>query len=63
MAPVPLDGAEGMSLPDLNLMQEKDLLIAIVDRLKDVIQDLFELQSAVHGYLGPETQQVLVRKV
>ncbi|KAG7008756.1 hypothetical protein G7Y79_00004g013400 [Physcia stellaris] len=32
-------------------------------RLKDVIQDLFEIQSSVHGYLGPETQQVLVGKV
>ncbi|KAJ5852173.1 Mediator complex subunit Med10 [Penicillium soppii] len=31
--------------------------------LKDVIQHLFEIQSAVHGYLGPETQQELVRKV
>lgn len=35
----------------------------IADRLQDVIQDLFEIQSAVHGYLGPETQQVLVQKV
>ncbi|KAA8644721.1 hypothetical protein EYZ11_009727 [Aspergillus tanneri] len=31
--------------------------------LKDVIQHLFEIQSAVHGYLGPETQQELVRKI
>ncbi|CAK43192.1 uncharacterized protein An18g03640 [Aspergillus niger] len=31
--------------------------------LKDVIQHLFEIQSAVHGYLGPETQQELVRKM
>ncbi|KAI9045752.1 mediator complex subunit NUT2 [Aspergillus affinis] len=31
--------------------------------LKDVIQQLFEIQSAVHGYLGPETQQELVRKI
>ncbi|KAL9101788.1 MAG: hypothetical protein Q9163_002984 [Psora crenata] len=33
------------------------------DRLKDVIQDLYEIQSSVHGYLGPQTQQVLVRKI
>ncbi|KAK2765544.1 RNA polymerase II mediator complex subunit [Arachnomyces sp. PD_36] len=31
--------------------------------IKDVIQHLFEIQSAVHGYLGPETQQELVRKI
>ncbi|KAJ5945533.1 Mediator complex subunit Med10 [Penicillium verhagenii] len=31
--------------------------------LKDAIQHLFEIQSAVHGYLGPETQQELVRKI
>ncbi|CAD6577094.1 MAG: RNA polymerase II mediator complex subunit [Alectoria sarmentosa] len=36
---------------------------SIDDRLKDVIQNLFEIQSAVHGYLGPETQQQLVRKI
>ncbi|MCJ1468568.1 RNA polymerase II mediator complex subunit [Pseudocyphellaria aurata] len=33
------------------------------DQLKNVIQDLFEIQSAVHGYLGPETQQQLIRKI
>ena len=33
------------------------------DRLQDVIQNLFEIQSAVHGYLGPETQQELVRQM
>lgn len=31
--------------------------------LKEAIQHLFEIQSAVHGYLGPETQQELVRKM
>ncbi|KAJ5894193.1 hypothetical protein N7495_005884 [Penicillium taxi] len=31
--------------------------------IKDVIQHLFEIQSAVHGYIGPETQQELVRKI
>lgn len=34
-----------------------------LDDLKDVIQHLFEIQSAVHGYLGSETQQELVRKM
>lgn len=34
-----------------------------IDDLKDVIQHLFEIQSAVHGYLGPETQQELERKM
>ena len=38
-------------------------LIQNPDDLKDVIQHLFEIQSAVHGYLGPETQQELVRKM
>lgn len=33
------------------------------DDLKEVIQHLFEIQSAVHGYLGPETQTELVRKM
>ena len=31
--------------------------------LKSTIQDLYELQSLTHGYLGPETQSVLVSKV
>ncbi|CAG8039570.1 unnamed protein product [Penicillium salamii] len=38
-------------------------LKTVDDELKDVIQHLFEIQSAVHGYLGPETQQELVRKI
>ncbi|KAJ5748296.1 uncharacterized protein N7511_009992 [Penicillium nucicola] len=38
-------------------------LKTVDDDLKDVIQHLFEIQSAVHGYLGPETQQELVRKI
>ncbi|KAG8534053.1 uncharacterized protein KY384_000896 [Bacidia gigantensis] len=33
------------------------------DRLKDVIQDLYEIQSSIHGYLGPETKQVLIGKI
>ncbi|KAJ5246514.1 Mediator complex subunit Med10 [Penicillium chermesinum] len=39
------------------------MLQTVDDDLKDVIQHLFEIQSAVHGYLGPETQQELVRKI
>lgn len=39
------------------------MLIRYTDDLKEVIQQLFEIQSAVHGYLGPETQQELVRKM
>jgi mediator of RNA polymerase II transcription subunit 10 len=35
----------------------------MADELKDVIQHLFEIQAAVHGYLGPETQVELVRKM
>ncbi|MCJ1262321.1 RNA polymerase II mediator complex subunit [Lobaria immixta] len=38
-------------------------LDSVDDQLKNVIQDLFEIQSAVHGYLGPETQQQLIRKI
>ncbi|KAI1913465.1 RNA polymerase II mediator complex subunit [Ophidiomyces ophidiicola] len=38
-------------------------LSQIDDDLKDVIQNFFEIQSAVHGYLGPETQQELVKKL
>ncbi|GIK02471.1 RNA polymerase II mediator complex subunit [Aspergillus viridinutans] len=38
-------------------------LSTLDDDLKEVIQHLFEIQSAVHGYLGPETQTELVRKI
>ncbi|KAL5336521.1 mediator complex, subunit Med10 [Aspergillus crustosus] len=38
-------------------------LSAVDTEIKDIIQHLFEIQSAVHGYLGPETQQELVRKI
>ncbi|GLI78063.1 RNA polymerase II mediator complex subunit [Penicillium ochrochloron] len=39
------------------------MLNTVDDDIRDVIQHLFEIQSAVHGYLGPETQQELVRKI
>ncbi|CEJ54336.1 Putative Mediator of RNA polymerase II transcription subunit 10 [Penicillium brasilianum] len=39
------------------------MLKTVDDDIQDVIQHLFEIQSAVHGYLGPETQQELVRKI
>lgn len=29
------------------------------ERLRDIIQDLFEIQEALHRYLGPETQEKL----
>ncbi|OXV06831.1 hypothetical protein Egran_05403 [Elaphomyces granulatus] len=38
-------------------------LNTVDNELKDVIQHLFEIQAAVHGYLGPETQVELVRKI
>ncbi|PKX94680.1 mediator complex subunit NUT2 [Aspergillus novofumigatus IBT 16806] len=38
-------------------------LSTVDDDLKEVIQHLFEIQSAAHGYLGPETQTELVRKM
>ncbi|OKL60483.1 Mediator of RNA polymerase II transcription subunit 10 [Talaromyces atroroseus] len=38
-------------------------LSTVENELKDVIQHLFEIQSAVHGYLGSETQLELVRKI
>ncbi|EED20020.1 RNA polymerase II mediator complex protein Nut2, putative [Talaromyces stipitatus ATCC 10500] len=38
-------------------------LSTVENELKDVIQHLFEIQSAVHGYLGSETQIELVRKI
>ncbi|RLL94824.1 RNA polymerase II mediator complex subunit [Aspergillus turcosus] len=41
----------------------KAVSLTKTDDLKEVIQHLFEIQSAVHGYLGPETQTELVRKM
>ncbi|ODH38885.1 hypothetical protein ACO22_02119 [Paracoccidioides brasiliensis] len=39
------------------------LIDAFSEDIKDVVQHLFEIQSAIHGYLGAETQQELVRKI
>ncbi|RAO64381.1 uncharacterized protein BHQ10_000393 [Talaromyces amestolkiae] len=39
------------------------VLSTVENEVKDVIQQLFEIQSAVHGYLGSETQIELVRKI
>ncbi|KAL8773029.1 MAG: hypothetical protein Q9209_002049 [Squamulea sp. 1 TL-2023] len=36
---------------------------AIDEQIKDVIQDLFQIQVATHNYAGPQTQQELVRLV
>ncbi|KAL8727912.1 MAG: hypothetical protein Q9166_005738 [cf. Caloplaca sp. 2 TL-2023] len=33
------------------------------DQIKDVIQDLFQIQVATHNYAGPQTQQELVRLI
>ncbi|KAL8920727.1 MAG: hypothetical protein Q9208_006057 [Pyrenodesmia sp. 3 TL-2023] len=33
------------------------------DQVKDVIQDLFQIQAAAHGYAGPQTEQELVRLI
>ena len=61
MAPMPDDSIDGkVQKPTSQSYYAKT---CATDRLKDVIQNLFEIQSAVHGYLGPETQQQLVRKV
>ncbi len=60
MAPIPFDEVDGMLLPTLI---EDEAAKDFLERLRDVIQNLFEIQSAVHGYLGPETQQELVRKM
>ncbi|KAI4101256.1 MAG: hypothetical protein LQ339_005183 [Xanthoria mediterranea] len=36
---------------------------AVDDHIKDVIQDLFQIQVATHNYAGPQTQQELVRLI
>ncbi|KAL8671814.1 MAG: hypothetical protein Q9168_003698 [Polycauliona sp. 1 TL-2023] len=33
------------------------------DQIKDVIQDLFQIQVATHNYAGPQTQQELIRLI
>ncbi|KAI4236134.1 MAG: hypothetical protein L6R40_006259 [Gallowayella cf. fulva] len=33
------------------------------DQIKDVIQDLFQIQVATHNYAGPQTQQELVHLI
>lgn len=60
MAPIPDDSVDGRLRVRTH---SKFRLTGRTERLKDVIQNLYEIQSAVHGYLGPETQQQLVRKV
>ena len=60
MAPMTPDSVDGTSLPlDFRAIRLKPSQ----EPLRDVIQNLFEIQSSVHGYLGPETQQVLVHKM
>lgn len=57
MAPITLNTVDSK-----HLLRSQTILTKPGD-LKEVIQHLFEIQSAVHGYLGPETQQELVRKM
>ena len=67
MAPVNLDTVDGM----LTYLLSTSFHLSLVhvannsrpDQIKGVIQDLFQIQSATHGYLGPQTQQELVRLV
>lgn len=54
---LPITTLNGDRLTDINRFS------LVTDEIKDVIQDLFEIQSAVHGYLGSETQFELVRKM
>lgn len=64
MAPIPLNDVDGESPFSPNMPSEQSSnLPGIEGRLKDVIQDLYEIQSSVHGYLGPETQQALISKM
>ena len=60
MAPMTPDSVDG-TYPRLEVQVTR--LKSSQEPLKDVIQNLFEIQSSVHGYLGPETQQVLVHKM
>ncbi|KAI9737512.1 MAG: RNA polymerase II mediator complex subunit [Cirrosporium novae-zelandiae] len=39
------------------------ILDQIDETLKDTIQVFYEIQVATHGYLGPDTQKALVRKI
>jgi hypothetical protein len=61
MAPIILDVVDGRVHSVSRYKNAADG--AFIDHLKNVIQDLFEIQSAIHGFLGPETQQHLIRKV
>jgi hypothetical protein len=66
MAPITLSTVDSQFLRPLTLLLRSMVLwltLTPTDEIKDIIQHLFEIQSAVHGYLGPETQQELVRKM
>lgn len=60
MAPIIEDALEGP--PPLSPHKDS-ILMPLQDRLKDVIQNLFEIQSNIQGYLGPRTQEGLVRNM
>ena len=57
MAPITMDSVDGKCSAERYQSSDSDL---DTDHLKDVIQDLFEIQSAVYSYIEPETQEVLV---
>ena len=62
MAPVHIDIVDGQFLrPNHEYNPKQDYVADEMspERLRDVIQDLFEIQEALHKYLGPETQEKL----
>lgn len=62
MAPVNIDTVDGQFHGLTHGYDHKqDYFIDAMcpERLRDIIQDLFEIQEALHRYLGPETQEKL----
>ncbi|KAI4121553.1 MAG: hypothetical protein LQ338_006298 [Usnochroma carphineum] len=58
MAPISVDRVDGKYSSFLQAVEAHE---PDVDQIKDVIQDLFQIQAAAHGYAGPQTQQELIR--
>lgn len=62
MAPVNIDTVDGQfSRPSHRYDPKQDYFADGMspERLRDTIQDFFEIQEALHRYLGPETQEKL----
>lgn len=62
MAPVDIDTVDGQFPGPSHGYDPKEGYLAdgmSPERLRDIIQDLFEIQEALHRYLGPETQEKL----